>query len=105
MQDDVSHAGKDLQLVEEGPTVLTVWAAVDLHDERVHLARVQALGLQHPTFDDPAVWRGELMPLRLRDVAVVEPWVEVREAGLRSLGQNVQPPRGVRIRGGDRNDA
>src|ERR1700687_2020286 len=58
-QNDVTHAGEDLQLVEEGPTVLSVRAAVDLHDERIHLARVKTFGLGLPTLDDPSVWRGE----------------------------------------------
>ena len=79
-----------------------MWAAVHLHDHGVDLARVQMIGLQHPTLENPAVWCGELMPLRLRYVTVAKPRIEIRKARLCSLGQHVELAWAVWVGGGER---
>ena len=87
--------------MEERVAVLAVRTAVDLHDQRVQLAGVQGLGLEQPALDQPTVGGGELLPLGFGDVAVVQPRVQVGEAGLRALGEQVELARGSRLRCGE----
>src|SRR4029077_571497 len=69
IEDDVAHAGEDLELVEEAPAVLGARAAVDLHDQRVEPARVVLGRLEDPALEAPPVGRDEVFLLRLRGVA------------------------------------
>ena len=91
--------------MEERPPVLAVRAAMDLQHEGVQLVRVQVLRLQEPALDHPAVGGGELMALRLCDVAIAEPRIEIGQPGLRALGEHVQLARVVHVRRGKRDHA
>src|SRR5207237_3351618 len=55
VEDDEPHAGEDLQLVEEGPSVLSVRSAVDLEHCRVHAIRIVTRRFEHPSLELPAV--------------------------------------------------
>ena len=101
VEDDKAHARQDLELVEEGPSVLGVRAAVDLHHRRVHPALVEVLGLEHPPFEPPAVRRSEELLLRLGDVAVVQPRIQVGDARFGALGQHVELARAARVGGAE----
>src|SRR5581483_11889311 len=48
VEDDVAHAREHLELVEEGPAVLAMRTAVDLHDSGIEAARLEVLRLEHP---------------------------------------------------------
>src|SRR5882672_75412 len=90
--------------MEERVPVLAVRTAMDFEHERVQLAGVEAIGLQKPALDHPSIGSCELMPFRLGDVAVAQPWVEVCEASLSALGRHVELARAARIRGSKRQD-
>ena len=90
--------------MEERPPVLAVRAPVDLEHQRMQLAGVEVRRLVQPALDHPPVGRRELVALRLGDVAIAQPGVEVRQARLRALREDMQLTRAARIGGGKRDD-
>ena len=90
VEDDKTHAREDLQLVEERPSVLGVRTAVDLHHGRMEAVRVEALRFEHPALELPTVRSGEVLLLRQRYEALVQPWVQVGDTCLRALREHVE---------------
>ena len=102
VEDHVPHAGEHLELVKEGKSVLPMRPAVDLHYQRVQPARVEVLGLEHPTLELPAIWSREVVLLGLRDVAIVQPGVELGDLCLGTLRQDVEIARVGGVAGQER---
>ena len=97
VEDDETHTREDLQLVEERPSVLGVRTAVDLHHCRMETLRVEAGRFEHPPLELPPVRSGEVLLLRQRDVALVQPRVQVGDTCLRALREHVELARVGRV--------
>ena len=76
--------------MEERPSVLGVRTAVDLHHGRMEAVRVEALRFEHPALELPTVRSGEVLLLRQRYEALVQPWVQVGDTCLRALREHVE---------------
>ena len=91
--------------MEECPSVLGVGPTVDFHHRRIRAAGVVVRRLENPTLQLPAVWRGEVLLLRLRDVPIAQPRVHVRHARFGTVGQHVELAGAARVRGAERDHA
>ena len=88
--------------MEEGPSVLSVRSAVDLEHCRVHAIRVVTRRFEHPSLELPSVRSCEVVLLRLGDVAVVQPRIQVRDPSLGTVREHEELTRITRIRGAER---
>src|SRR5205807_5339351 len=90
VEDQETAAGQDLELVEEGPAVLAVRSAVDLHDQGPLAGGVESRRLEQPALQAEPVVGHELQPLREREIAAGHPGIEVGQALLARAVLDVQ---------------
>ncbi len=91
--------------MEEGPRVLAVRAAVDLHHKRPLALRVEAVRLQQPAFQLQAIGGGELPALGRRQRSLAEKVVAGGQPALVAGVADEDVARRGRVGGGERDRA
>ncbi len=77
---------------------------VNLEDQRIQTAGVEVLRLEQPAFDSPPVRCGELVALRMRDIAIAKPGIQVGQPGLGAIGDDMKLSGIAWVGGAERKD-